>query len=162
MSQVFDKLLDARGLNCPMPLVNARKEIGKLELGQVLKVVATVGEQFHIFCDLGPAHRGSIADFQEIVSLGKRVFSSQLAACDIASAISSCAALGNMVIWSMKGSVHAAFRSTYQSPACHSGAAANIRAIFPPSGLISITPGMLTFSRSRLFTSAWEIDDHCH
>jgi len=37
MSQVFDKLLDARGLNCPMPLVNARKEIGKLELGQVLR-----------------------------------------------------------------------------------------------------------------------------
>ena len=41
MSQAFDKLLDARGLNCPMPLVNARKEIGKLALGQVLKVVAT-------------------------------------------------------------------------------------------------------------------------
>ena len=30
MSQIFDKLLDARGLNCPMPLVNARKEIAKL------------------------------------------------------------------------------------------------------------------------------------
>ena len=34
MSQAFDKLLDARGMNCPMPLVNARKEAGKLELGQ--------------------------------------------------------------------------------------------------------------------------------
>ncbi len=50
MSQAFDKLLDARGQNCPMPLVNARKEVGKLEPGQVLKVVAT--------------DRGSIADFQ--------------------------------------------------------------------------------------------------
>ena len=50
MSQVFDKLLDARGLNCPMPLVNARKELGKLERGQVLKVLAT--------------DRGSVADFQ--------------------------------------------------------------------------------------------------
>ncbi len=50
MSQAFDKLLDARGQNCPMPLVNARKEVGKLEPGQVLKVVAT--------------DRGSVADFQ--------------------------------------------------------------------------------------------------
>ena len=50
MSQVFDKLLDARGLNCPLPLVIARKELGKLELGQVLKVLAT--------------DRGSVADFQ--------------------------------------------------------------------------------------------------
>ena len=50
MSQSFDKLLDARGLNCPMPVVNARKEIWKLEPGQVLKVVAT--------------DRGSVADFQ--------------------------------------------------------------------------------------------------
>lgn len=50
MSQSFDKLFDARGLNCPMPLVNARKEAGSLEPGQVLKVMAT--------------DRGSIADFQ--------------------------------------------------------------------------------------------------
>ena len=49
MSQVFDKTLDVRGLNCPMPLVNARKELGKLELGQVLKVLAT--------------DRGSVSDF---------------------------------------------------------------------------------------------------
>jgi len=49
MSQVFDKMLDARGLNCPLPLINARKEIGKLEVGQVLKVVAS--------------DRGSVADF---------------------------------------------------------------------------------------------------
>jgi len=49
MSQVFDKMLDARGLNCPLPLINARKEISKLEVGQVLKVVAS--------------DRGSVADF---------------------------------------------------------------------------------------------------
>jgi len=59
MSQVFDKLLDARGLNCPMPLVNARKEIGKLAPGQVLKVVAT--------------DRGSIADFQGWAKVAKSV-----------------------------------------------------------------------------------------
>jgi tRNA 2-thiouridine synthesizing protein A len=59
MSQVFDKMLDARGQNCPMPLVNARKEIGKLEVGQVLKVVAT--------------DRGSLADFQGWAKVAKNV-----------------------------------------------------------------------------------------
>jgi tRNA 2-thiouridine synthesizing protein A len=59
MSQPFDKLLDARGMNCPMPLVNARKEVGKLEVGQVLKVVAT--------------DRGSLADFQGWAKIAKNV-----------------------------------------------------------------------------------------
>lgn len=59
MSQAFDKLLDASGLNCPMPVVNARKEIGKLELGQVLKVVAT--------------DRGSVADFRGWAKIAKNV-----------------------------------------------------------------------------------------
>jgi TusA-related sulfurtransferase len=59
MSQVFDKVLDARGLNCPMPLVNARKEIGKLELGQILKVLAT--------------DRGSVADFAGWAKIAKNV-----------------------------------------------------------------------------------------
>ena len=43
-----DKLLDARGLLCPMPVVKASKEMGSLEPGQVLKILAT--------------DRGSIAD----------------------------------------------------------------------------------------------------
>jgi TusA-related sulfurtransferase len=59
MSQSFDKLLDARGLNCPMPLVNARKEIGKLEPGQVLKVMAI--------------DRGSVSDFQSWAKIAKNV-----------------------------------------------------------------------------------------
>ncbi len=59
MNQSFEKVLDARGLNCPMPLVNARKEIGKLELGQVLKVMAT--------------DRGSVADFQGWAKVAKNV-----------------------------------------------------------------------------------------
>jgi tRNA 2-thiouridine synthesizing protein A len=59
MSQVFDEMYDARGLNCPMPLVNARKEIGKIELGQVLKVVAT--------------DRGSVADFQGWAKVAKNI-----------------------------------------------------------------------------------------
>ena len=59
MSQAFDKLFDARGQSCPMPLVNARKEIAKLGLGQVLKVVAT--------------DRGSVADFQGWSKVAKNV-----------------------------------------------------------------------------------------
>ena len=51
MSEVsFDDELDARGLNCPMPLVKARKQILGLDPGKVLKVVST--------------DRGSIKDFQ--------------------------------------------------------------------------------------------------
>ncbi|HZO49795.1 MAG TPA: sulfurtransferase TusA family protein [Gaiellaceae bacterium] len=43
-----DRILDARGLLCPMPVVKAAKEIKVLEPGQVLKILAT--------------DRGSIAD----------------------------------------------------------------------------------------------------
>ncbi len=59
MNLSFDKLLDARGLNCPMPLVNARKEMVKLEPRQVLKVVAT--------------DRGSVADFQGWAKVARNV-----------------------------------------------------------------------------------------
>lgn len=44
-----DKVLDARGLLCPMPVVKAAKEMKSLAAGQVLKVLAT--------------DRGAIADF---------------------------------------------------------------------------------------------------
>ena len=59
MSQAFDQVLDVRGQNCPMPLVNARKQIGAIELGQVLKVMAT--------------DRGSVADFQGWAKIAKNV-----------------------------------------------------------------------------------------
>jgi tRNA 2-thiouridine synthesizing protein A len=59
MSTTFDKTMDARGMNCPMPLVNARKEIGTLTPGQVLKVMAT--------------DRGSVADFQGWAKIAKNV-----------------------------------------------------------------------------------------
>jgi TusA-related sulfurtransferase len=44
-----DKVLDARGLLCPMPIVKAGREMKHLAAGQVLKVIAT--------------DRGAIADF---------------------------------------------------------------------------------------------------
>ena len=37
----FDQELDARGLNCPLPILRARKAINGLQSGQVLKVMAT-------------------------------------------------------------------------------------------------------------------------
>ena len=37
----FDQDLDVRGLNCPLPIIKARKAINGLDSGQVLRVVAT-------------------------------------------------------------------------------------------------------------------------
>ncbi|KGK42714.1 SirA family protein [Nitrincola sp. A-D6] len=36
-----DQLLDASGLNCPLPLLKAKQALSKMEIGQVLKVTAT-------------------------------------------------------------------------------------------------------------------------
>jgi len=37
----FDKELDARGLNCPLPILRTKKALADLASGQVLKVLAT-------------------------------------------------------------------------------------------------------------------------
>ena len=37
----FDKELDARGLNCPLPILRTKKALSELAPGQVLKVLAT-------------------------------------------------------------------------------------------------------------------------
>lgn len=51
MSEIkFDHELDAKGLNCPMPIVRARQQLRSMQAGQVLKVVAT--------------DKGSLRDFQ--------------------------------------------------------------------------------------------------
>lgn len=36
-----DKVLDAKGLACPMPIVKTRKEMKDMEAGQVLEIHAT-------------------------------------------------------------------------------------------------------------------------
>lgn len=36
-----DKILDAKGLACPMPIVKTRKEMKELESGQILEILAT-------------------------------------------------------------------------------------------------------------------------
>jgi tRNA 2-thiouridine synthesizing protein A len=37
----FDQDLDVRGLNCPLPIIKARKAINTMDSGQILRVVAT-------------------------------------------------------------------------------------------------------------------------
>lgn len=46
----FDKELDARGLNCPLPILRAKKALTDMASGQVLRIRAT--------------DPGSVKDFQ--------------------------------------------------------------------------------------------------
>ena len=46
----FDRELDARGLNCPLPILRTKKSLNDMSSGQVLKVLAT--------------DPGSVKDFQ--------------------------------------------------------------------------------------------------
>ena len=46
----IDKELDTRGLNCPLPILKAKKALTDMTIGQVLRIVATDG--------------GSVRDFQ--------------------------------------------------------------------------------------------------
>lgn len=51
--QAFDRELDVRGLNCPLPILRAKKVLGDLTAGQVLKVMATDPgsvKDFQAFC----------------------------------------------------------------------------------------------------------------
>jgi tRNA 2-thiouridine synthesizing protein A len=46
----FDRELDARGLNCPLPILRAKKTLAEMQGGQVLRIIAT--------------DPGSVKDFQ--------------------------------------------------------------------------------------------------
>ena len=37
----FDKELDTSGLNCPLPIIKAKKEINTMDAGQILKIIST-------------------------------------------------------------------------------------------------------------------------
>jgi tRNA 2-thiouridine synthesizing protein A len=37
----FDRELDASGLNCPLPILRAKKSLGDMARGQVLKIIST-------------------------------------------------------------------------------------------------------------------------
>jgi tRNA 2-thiouridine synthesizing protein A len=50
----YDRELDVRGLNCPLPILRAKKMLGDLSTGQVLKVLATDPgsmKDFRAFCE---------------------------------------------------------------------------------------------------------------
>jgi tRNA 2-thiouridine synthesizing protein A len=49
----FEKELDARGLNCPLPILRCKKALAEVTSGQVLKVMATDPgsvKDFQAFC----------------------------------------------------------------------------------------------------------------
>ncbi|HQN65098.1 MAG TPA: sulfurtransferase TusA family protein [Methylophilus sp.] len=49
----FDKELDARNLNCPLPILRCKKGLSEITGGQVLKVMATDPgsvKDFQAFC----------------------------------------------------------------------------------------------------------------
>jgi tRNA 2-thiouridine synthesizing protein A len=46
----FDREIDTRGLNCPLPILRAKKALAEMASGQVLRIVAT--------------DPGSVRDFQ--------------------------------------------------------------------------------------------------
>ena len=49
----FDAELDARGLNCPLPILRAKKSINELPSGKILHVIATDPgsvKDFEAFC----------------------------------------------------------------------------------------------------------------
>ena len=37
----FHKELDARGLNCPLPILKAKKALAEMASGEILRVIAT-------------------------------------------------------------------------------------------------------------------------
>jgi tRNA 2-thiouridine synthesizing protein A len=37
----FDKDVDASGLNCPLPILKAKKALSELQTGQILRVIST-------------------------------------------------------------------------------------------------------------------------
>ncbi len=48
-----DKELDARGLNCPLPILRAKKALADMQSGQVLKIISTDPgsvKDFQAFC----------------------------------------------------------------------------------------------------------------
>ena len=40
-SRAYDRELDARGLNCPLPILRTKKALNEMQTGNVLKVLAT-------------------------------------------------------------------------------------------------------------------------
>jgi len=62
----FDKELDTRGLNCPLPILRTKKSLSDMQSGHVLKVLAT--------------DPGAVKDFQAFAKqTGNELLSSDVA-----------------------------------------------------------------------------------
>lgn len=59
MALPFDKELDVRGAKCPIPVVKARQTVNELQIGQVLRVLAT--------------DPGSVNDFKGWAQIAKNI-----------------------------------------------------------------------------------------
>jgi len=69
-----DKELDARGLNCPLPILKAKKALAELASGQTLKVIAT--------------DSGSLRDFQAFAKqTGNELVAQETAGADFISVL---------------------------------------------------------------------------
>ncbi len=65
----IDKELDTRGLNCPLPILKAKKALAELSSGQMLKIVST--------------DAGSVRDFQAFAKqTGNELVEQQTAGAD--------------------------------------------------------------------------------
>ena len=63
----FDRELDARGLNCPLPILRTKKSLNDMLSGQVIRVLAT--------------DPGSVRDFQAFSrQTGNELLASEVAA----------------------------------------------------------------------------------
>ena len=67
----FDKELDTRGLNCPLPILRTKKALTDMASGQVLKITATdpgAVKDFQAFCkQTGNALLSSSTENKEFV-----------------------------------------------------------------------------------------------
>ncbi len=72
----FDKDLDARGLNCPLPILRAKKALNDMQSGQVLRITATDPgsvKDFQAFCkQTGNELLSQTEENKEFVVLMKR------------------------------------------------------------------------------------------
>jgi tRNA 2-thiouridine synthesizing protein A len=59
MAITFDRELDVRGAKCPVPVVKARQSVNELQVGQVLRVLAT--------------DPGSVNDFKGWAQMAKNI-----------------------------------------------------------------------------------------
>lgn len=72
----FNEELDARGLNCPLPILRAKKALNGLDNGDTLKIIATdpgSAKDFEAFCkQTGNELVSSIGDDSEFTFFIKK------------------------------------------------------------------------------------------